>query len=657
MKKILVMLLALIMVFSVVACNPGEQGGTPDPGKTQKPGEATPEPEKYDNQIIIGSTTESQGNFVDGWGNSAIDAYVKQLLNGYSTVVWTRENTFIVDEKVTVKEFKEEANADGSKTYTFTINDNLTYNNGDPIKAEDYVASLLLGANHLYSSYARADAKAAAVAGGDKDAKKYLEEYPNALECEVLVGEMLVGYEDYASNKTNKFAGVKLIDEYTFSVTVKADELPYRYDLTVAMVSPMSLKVHAPSATIKADEDGTAMIEGVDGAELIDIYLDDTDGLRYKPTVTSGPYQFTSFDKDTRTIVIDRNEKYLGTYDEVKPSIDRLIIRLTQEATEIDELKTGSVDLLAGLAGGTTINAGLDLVDDGIVSKANYPRYGYGKIAFSCNFSPTQFVEVRQAIAYCLDRNEFIRQFSQGYAVLVHGNYGASMKEYIDNKDVIDAELNQYAYNIDKAKEVLIAGGWTLNEKGEPFVEGTDEIRYKDVDGELMPLIIKWASSDNEVAKLLSTMLPSEIAKVGMKIEATAMDFSILLQHYYQEGLSGDDLEYSMFNMGTGFSEIQAMWYYFDPAYNGAYNTNFIDDPELTAIVKEMKGIPMDDEDTWNAKWLEFQKRWNYLLPDIPLYSDDYHDFFHKKLENYNPDSAWGWQYDIVYANIAGHGN
>lgn len=55
---------------------------------------------------------------------------------------------------------------------------------------------------------------------------------------------------------------------------------------------------------------------------------------------------------------------------------------------------------------------------------------GYGKIAFSCNFGPTQFKAVRKAIAYCLDRVEFCNLYSGGYAVVVNSYYGQAGFEF-----------------------------------------------------------------------------------------------------------------------------------------------------------------------------------------------------------------------------------
>lgn len=109
-----------------------------------------------------------------------------------------------------------------------------------------------------------------------------------------------------------------------------------------------------------------------------------------------------------------------------------------------------------------------------------------------------------------------------------------------------------------------------------------------------------------------------------------------------------------MFNLGTGFNTTQAYWYYYstDPEYFGQYNTNFISDEKLETIAKDMKRTDPLDKAGWVKKWIEFEKQWNYLLPDIPLYSDMYHDFFTPALVDYEPLSTWDWRYAIVGATV-----
>ena len=65
-----------------------------------------------------------------------------------------------------------------------------------------------------------------------------------------------------------------------------------------------------------------------------------------------------------------------------------------------------------------------------------------------------------------------------------------------------------------------------------------------------------------------------------------------------------------------------------------------------------MKKIPSDDKEAWLDKWVEYQKRWNELLPNIPLYSDQYHDFYSNKIKGYEPDGLWAWESAILYSWI-----
>ena len=178
-------------------------------------------------------------------------------------------------------------------------------------------------------------------------------------------------------------------------------------------------------------------------------------------------------------------------------------------------------------SGADNIEAGLNLADAGTVNYNTYYRNGYGKIQFDCSQFPTDSKNVRQAIAYCLDRNEFVRQYTGGYGTVVHSYYGLAQWEYQESKDWIDENLNTYEPNVDKAIELLEADGWTLGEDGQPY-SGTG-LRYKDVDGELKPLVIEWANTDgNPVSTLLATMLPESMEAAGMQLNATTMDFTTL---------------------------------------------------------------------------------------------------------------------------------
>lgn len=579
---------------------------------------------KVETQVILGSSTQVNADFFSGWTNSATNSYLKTLMSGYETVSWTKEGRYAINPTA-VKSWKATDNADGSKTYVFNIANNLVYNDGTKITAKDYVFNILYAAS------------------------------PQVVEIGARygVGPEYVGYAAYHDGSAKEFKGIRLLGDYSFSIQIAAEELPYYYDLSLVSVGPLPLHVIAPGVTVTDTPNGAKLSDNFTTDLLRETVLTPNTGYRYRPLVTSGPYQFESYDPADSTASVILNPKFLGAYDGAKGNIYRIIIKLTNTATQMDELKTGAIDMLQGISGGAQITRGLDLHDQGIVNFASYPRYGYGKIAFACDFGPTQFPAVRRAIAYSLDRNEFARQYTGGYGIVVNGYYGASMWEYRENKDRLDKELNSYAYNLQKAEDELVKDGWTLNKDGKAFVKGVDQIRYKKVDGELMPLSIEWANTaNNPVSDLIAAMLVPEVKKIGMQINGTTVDFAVLLDHLYKDGI--EKPVYGMFNLGTGFATTQAIWYYYstDPEYFGTYNTNFIADKELETIALDMKRTDPQDQKGWAEKWILFQKRWNTLMPDIPLYSDIYHDFFNPKIVGYDSSPTWQFQYAILRADV-----
>lgn len=638
MKKILVLVLVLALAFNFAGCGKNNDTPTKDQSSSQNQNNnENGEEQNKDNtqqeqgqrepsgSITLGSTTQMNGNFwTSMWGNNAQDAVVKDLIHGYSTVTYQKETGSYGIDSTVVKDVKTTENEDGSKTFTMTLNENLKWNDGTQITAKDYVFYMLLGSSKLIADV-----------GGDN-----------------TLGIDLVGYDEFAEGTTDVFSGVRLLGDYELSLTIKADKLPYFYDIVLAGISPAPMHVILPNADIVDDGNG-AKITGEFTADVInETILNSETGYRYLPKVTCGPYQLDSFDITTRTAILKYNPEFIGDYNGQKPQIAQIVIKQTTAATQVDELIAGTVDILPQVGGVETLEPALAACDEGKISYTSFPRNGYGKITFVCDIGPTQFVKVRQAIAYCLDVPEFARQYSGGYASVVYGAYGLAQWMYQENAAKIESEFNKYALDLNKAKELLIEDGWTLNENGDPFVEGTDTLRYKMVDGELMPLIIKHlASTDNPVSALLSTMLPTNMESIGMKYEQTVVDFSVLLNNLYGQV---DERQYNMMNLATGYYPQFDPYYSYntDDQYMGLYNSNYIKDEELFRLATEMRETDPDDREGYSEKWYAFEKRWNELLPDIPLYSDEYHAFYSNKLKNYDADSMWTFQYAILYAYI-----
>lgn len=645
MKKVLSALLTVAMVASLSACGNQEQvtnnesvapaqseapadNAAEDDAETTAPAESeaadasAEKPTEPTGQLIIGSTTDLENEFYDtAFENTAFNYKMYGLIHGGSTVIYSKEGKFEVDNTI-VKNLEATDNEDGTKTYTTTLNDGLVWSDGSPITAKDYVFEILLESSPEMMG---------------------VDGYP----CNGYT--FLVGWDEFSKGETKNFAGVHLIDDMTFSMTVKAEELPYHYDISYAGSMPRPLAVLAPECDVEDAEEG-ATITGDFTTELLMKTINDPDtGYRYNPQVVCGPYLFKEYDTASGQGTFEVNPNYPGDYRGHKPMIKTLILKTVKDETQMNELEAGTVDLLFDISGGTSIESGLDLVDAGIAQKSTHFRNGYGKICFDCSQFPTDSVNVRQAIALCLDRNEFARQYSGGYATIVHAAYGMAQWEYQESRDWIDETLDTYEKDLDRAKQLLIDDGWTLNKDGAEYKDG-DGLRYKEVDGELKPLNIEWCNTEgNPVSELLATMLPEAMEEVGMELLSTTTDFPTLSTAMSHEG----EKIYNMYNLGTGFATAHSPWYYYssdETWMTAGYNSNWIKDSDLESTSGALKNIPYEDQDAWLEAWRTFIKTWNEKLPDIPLYSDEYHDFFNVKLHDWDTSSIWDWSSAVIDA-------
>ena len=712
MKKFLALLLALAMIASLAACGSNTDAPATTTAATEAPTtEAPATAPSVPNRAILGSSTELSGDFRwPGFGGSsagASDQDINRLTAGYSTMETNQGGAYVWNETV-VKSHSETENEDGTYTVAIELNEGLTFSDGSPITAANYVAGILafstqvsVGAGHSGKS-----------------------------------GQSFVGYNDFYAytgeegTGSKVFTGVRMLDDYNFSLTVSSDFYPYYFAYTYAAVSPDPLGlVLGEGVEVKDDGEGCYLSDsfyeknGDEYVKAAEIAANRYDVTKYP---FSGPYVISNWDAATKECTMTINPEFKGNFEGQTPSIETIVYVKIIEETQLDQLKTGGVDVLSGITGGDSTKAALEIVDGVNFAEVHYQRAGYGKIQFECDFGPTMFPEVRQAIAYLLNRTEFCQAFTGGYGVVVDGPYSPDFDMWRAVQD--DIELIDYTFSPDNAKKVLEEGGWIYNSKGEPFVEGAggvDSVRYKklteeeanaldiygndagnktfksvantdnityetvEINGEYyMPLVINWfGSTPNPVTDLLSTTLAnsSDLASVGMVIRATTGDFTTLLGNIYRDpsmGYAGSPI-YGMYNLATGWNSAEYDYKFSwssDPSW-ADYSSNKLTDPYDAAFPYDRAGEKLTYEeamaasdgklgmdylsmamvynatnvDEYNQWWKAYIERWNQLMPDIPLYSNYYYDVYNANIENFETSPFFGPASAILYSNIKGY--
>lgn len=632
MKKLLSVLLAiaLLVTMSVVAFaeNTASEKGT----------------------VIYGTSTEIGGDFAPGawWTNNATDKMIRDMTNDYAVTTTDQGGQYIINPTICAN-LDSVVNDDGSKTYTVTINEGLVYNNGETITAKDFVWPMVFSCSKVAT---------------DTGAK--------------LTGYLTyVGGQDYYDGAAAAVSGIRLIDEYTYSVTIVADKIPYFYDLAYVADMPFSLKYWLGEGLEVKDDGEGAYIAGDFTADAISKQLEFARFNAGEDRVSAGPYNLVEFDKAALQATFTINQNYAGNFEGQKPSIEKIVILRAEDATWADQLKTGAFNFYDTITDGDDINNAMDIVEAGGFAYTTFDRPGYGMINFQCDFGPTQFKAVRHAIAKLLDRNEFANTFCKGWGSVVNGPYGTGLWQFQDAEEWLELSLNTYEYDPNGAVELLVNDGWVYDETGADWTEG--HIRHKKVtaaeagnyahnvtlaDGTiLMPLIIEWSASDgNPVSELLNVMLAQgeQTAAAGMQINQNVMTFTELLNYYYRDASQGDKYAvptYGMYNLASNFNPAydQSYEWTLDPDMIAqGYNLNHLLNESLDALSMNMVyGVESDDVDTYMAYWKAFIMLWNNELPQIPLYSNVYMTMYPDWLEGYEQDSFWDFNQAILYCTVA----
>ena len=552
--------------------------------------------EKEDNSIIMGNTTDLSGKFryaaFGGTNPGAADLDVQNLSTGLETVATTKEGGFEWNPTV-VKSHEETMNEDGTRTYTVTIYDDLKLSDGTPVTVKNYVVFPMVFSSPV----------GVAAAGKDHQSGMTLEGF-----------KTFNTYDGTEGSGTKELAGLRMIDDYTYSITVAADYANYFYAISYAGLSAYDTALWIGDADVKDDGNGVYFTDDFYAKKDDKYVMADHIVTASQNTDTtypySGPYVVKSYDSADKSAVLELNPNFKGNYEGVKPTIAKVVYKKIVSSTQLEDLKAGTLDVIAGITGGDETNEALALADgsDGKYVYTHYSRAGYGKLGFRADYGPAQFTEVRQAIAYCMDRAKFAKDFTGGYGGVVDGPYysGSWMYKAAVDQGMI---LNAYATSVDSAIEVLTEGGWVYDAEGNDYVEGVrykkipgdiateNDINYKSKDGAYvttkvgddyyMPLVLNWyGTSDNPFTDQLMTGFASNdnVIAAGFNVQYTIGDFSPMLDELYQAAVygyySGSPM-YSVFNFATGFTSAAYDYSYqmtIDPAMYDDYSAYYIKD-------------------------------------------------------------------------------
>lgn len=598
---------------------------------------------KEGSKVTVGTFTRPNGNFsLPCLGSNASDLDIRSLLHGYATVAIGDDCVYTVNPTA-VRQLNITTGNGGSKTYTFTIADNLTWNDGTPITAADYVFSVLLQA----SPQLKAAGASAAEYG------------------------QLEGYADYAAGTAASFAGVRLVDDATFSLTIRGDALPYYYELMYVSVTPYPAKVIAPGCTVTDDGTG-AVITGLSTAMLAETLLGEN-GYNSCPAVTSGSYELVDYNAAEGTVSLRANRLYQGEYDGKRPVIDLVTLKTVTAGEAADLLASGEVDIVNKVTDAALMQTLTERVADDRLISANYLRGGLGHLSYACeDMGPTSSMAIRQAIAWALDREGMVGSYASGNNIPVYSYYGLGLWAAADYINDMEELVETYPQDAEKAAKLIAKAGYTFNSEGKKYKTG-DGIRYRKLTQKekkaydeqpihlveavqigkdfYMPLQLRAAVAEGSgFGTILTEGLQEALPELGFDVQVVTMPFSQLLDEYYR----AVPRTCNAYLLASNFDFVFDPYYAFssDEAHQGSLNTTGIVSDLLQKDAYSLRRTAPGDVETYKTRWLKLEKDYADILPSMPLYSGIYFDYYNPAVKGYEPNALWSWAPAVLHSWI-----
>ena len=713
MRKVCALLLAVMMLLTQIPFSafaeeptPAVAGQTPVAGEeAAKTGE---EEEKeaivYPDELIVGHPTITKGDFfTEMFGNDTADIDVRALIHGYNLVNWDQNQGVYVIDPTIVTEVKVVEDDIGNRTYFLALAEDLFYSDGTQITAWDYAFSLLL----------------------------MMAPEIEEIGGKIYRAEHILGYDDYIKGDFPSLTGVEVIDTFQLAITLDHEFLPYFFETGLLLCVPYPIYVIAPGCKVYDDGYGVyignedqSIEEPIFTADLLrKTILDPETGYNSHPSVCSGPYVLTEYDGVTCHFVL--NEYFKGAWVNnslvaedgpngaaldpehaevegaeleeriVKPTIEKICFTVADNDTIAEDLAEGELHLVNKVVYGPAIMECMQGAGEAGIGFQNYPRIGLAFLTFTYDWPTVHEKEVRQAIAWCMDRDQLTQDYTQGFGVRVDGYYGIEQWEYLlvthqidypvnflnevlkegeDEEDFLryknryvktDADydraiaawemlsldnLTEYTVDLDKANALLDGAKWTLNREGGTYRPGIDDVRCKEIDGELVALDLTMMYPEgNHIVDTLQENFIDNLNACGILLTLVPTPMQELFYSYYRETERTTDMIY----LATNFHVIvdpSITYYADDEATHAMWNNTYSDDEDLYWRAENMRKTEPGDIYDYVSKWISFQERYNEVLPTIPIYSNIYFDFYTNQLQNYHITAHVTWTQAILEA-------
>ncbi len=320
-------------------------------------------------------------------------------------------------------------------------------------------------------------------------------------------------------------------------------------------------------------------------------------------------------------ITLTQNPYYFRA-SEGLPYVDTVIYRFVEDAnTAVAQLLSGECDIVTQDARlEEQAELLLKLQEHGVLETAFVPDTLWEHIDFGINPANTRLrpdlfedARVRQAIAYCLNRQEVVNELLYGRSPVLDTYIPPEHPLYAD--DVI----TQYPYNPEKGQALLEEVGWIdEDEDGIREADGISGIR----DG--TPLAFTWISTSQTFHKRYMEYFQEDLARCGMDVR---LEHLSLLEFFAQNEdgpLYGRNFALSSFAWSAN-TEIPPCDLYLsteipdeENGWSGSNFSGFANEAYDTACLSTQQALP--GTESYITGHREAQRIFTEELPALPLF-------------------------------------
>jgi len=322
------------------------------------------------------------------------------------------------------------------------------------------------------------------------------------------------------------------------------------------------------------------------------------------PPTGNGPYKLDSYKPDD-SLVLVANESYYGD----KPVFTTVILKIVTDATQrVQLLQKGDVDFSTKIP----LKEYEGLKADANIKVLSIPTPLVHYIGLNNSIAPFDKKEVRQAIAYATPYDDILEKVYLGQA--------QPAKSMVPNlMPTSDFSTNQYALNLDKAKELLVTAGFP--------------------DGKGLPEIKLSLANDDVQKERVAILMQDALKQIGMTITIEKLPYSqfgdlrgtFQLQAFVDEWLSWvNDPFYHLTWLTSSTSPTD--WTKFSNARVDELITNFTlsdDAAGREAASKEIQAIVIDECPfifLSQPNWIFYSRQ---DLNDYVYYNDELPRYYH----------------------------